>query len=299
MFVCVGTKEPSEIAVLDAFDYAWDAWIVDAVIDVYAVAATGEYALIAHEVEVLGGHSLFDAEGFVDGGDVELVESIEELDDHEADRVADAFEHGGSGLDGVRGQATLIVNHGNRRTGLCVIANIYLYTYMSRHSLPARRDRLIPFLTRLPVLPMITGCPTAAHTEASVDIKPNRLVYLGYGKYWRSDQIVGLVPIEEERGPGRRTHVHVATLDRPIVASRSEETIRREMAAAGDEEFTVEELRTTAGDLLEDLSSLSPVLRRVLLNEAKFDVHRWERRLRSVLGSGGSEAQEDLFPATD
>ena len=133
-----------------------------------------------------------------------------------------------------------------------------------------------------------------------MDIKPNRLVYLGYGKYWRSDQIVGLVPIEEERGPGRRTLVHVATLDRPIVASRSEETIRREMAAAGDEEFQVEELRSAAGDLLEDLSSLSPVLRRVLLNEAKFDVRRWERRLRSVLGSGGgSETQEDLFPATD
>ena len=40
-----------------------------------------------------------------------------------------------------------------------------------------------------------------------MDIKPDRMVYLGYGKYWRSDAIVGLMPIEDERGPGRRTRL--------------------------------------------------------------------------------------------
>ena len=39
----------------------------------------------------------------------------------------------------------------------------------------------------------------------AMDIKTGRMVYLGYGKYWRSDEIVGLNPIEEGRGPGRRT----------------------------------------------------------------------------------------------
>lgn len=133
-----------------------------------------------------------------------------------------------------------------------------------------------------------------------MDIRPNRLVYLGYGKYWRSDQIVGLVPIEEERGPGRRTHVYVATLERPIVASRSEETIRREMAAGGDEEFRVQELHSAAADLLDDLSGLSPVLRRVLQNEASFDVRRWERRLRTLLHTADENSeQEDLFGSDD
>ena len=129
-----------------------------------------------------------------------------------------------------------------------------------------------------------------------MDIRPNRLVYLGYGKYWRSDQIVGLVPIEDERGPGRRTNVHVATLQQPIVASRSEESIRREMAAAGDEEFRVGEMRTAIADLLEDLSGLSPVLKRMLLHEGGVDLRRWEDRLRSLVAEEDAlSGQEDLF----
>lgn len=129
-----------------------------------------------------------------------------------------------------------------------------------------------------------------------MDIRPNWLVYLGYGKYWRSDQIVGLVPIEDERGPGRRTNVHVATLQQPIVASRSEESIRREMAAAGDEEFRVGEMRTAIADLLEDLSGLSPVLKRMLLHEGGVDLRRWEDRLRSLVADESAlSGQEDLF----
>ncbi len=129
-----------------------------------------------------------------------------------------------------------------------------------------------------------------------MEIKPNRLVHLGYGKYWRSDQIVGLVPIEDERGPGRRTHVHVATLREPIVASRSEEAIRRDMAAVGAEEFSVEELRSAVADLLEELSSLSPVLKRMLLHEGGLDLRRWEDRLRGLIGAPEDRSpQEDLF----
>jgi len=129
-----------------------------------------------------------------------------------------------------------------------------------------------------------------------VDIRPNRLVYLGYGKYWRSDQIVGLVPIEDERGPGRRTNVHVATLQQPIVASRSEESIRREMAAAGDEEFRVGEMRAAIADMLEDLSGISPVLKRMLLHEGGVDLRRWEDRLRSLVADEDAlSGQEDLF----
>ena len=129
-----------------------------------------------------------------------------------------------------------------------------------------------------------------------MDIRPNRLVYLGYGKYWRSDQIVGLVPIEDERGPGRRTNVHVATLQQPIVASRSEESIRREMAAAGDEEFRVGEMRAAIADMLEDLSGISPVLKRMLLHEGGVDLRRWEDRLRSLVADEDAlSGQEDLF----
>ena len=134
-----------------------------------------------------------------------------------------------------------------------------------------------------------------ADMEAIVDIKPNRLVHLGYGKYWRSDQIVGLVPIDDDRGPGRRTYVHVATESEPLVGSRSEEAIRREMAVS-EEEFRVGELRNAAAELLEEITDLSPVLRRMLLHEGGIDMRSWEQRLRALLGQEeGQSGQEELF----
>ncbi len=36
-------------------------------------------------------------------------------------------------------------------------------------------------------------------------IEQGIMVALGYGKYFRSDSVVGLEPIEEERGPVRHT----------------------------------------------------------------------------------------------
>lgn len=54
-------------------------------------------------------------------------------------------------------------------------------------------------------------------------IQSGVLVHLGYGKYVRSDQVTTVLPIEEDRGPGRRTFVHVEGQTDPLVASRAEE----------------------------------------------------------------------------
>jgi hypothetical protein len=116
-----------------------------------------------------------------------------------------------------------------------------------------------------------------------MDIKPDRMVYLGYGKYWRSDAIVGLRPIEEGRGPGRRTEVFTATLDDPIVASRSEQAILADMAVATDDMMRLQEAHEILSDVADAFSDLSDVLRRMLLHEAKFDVDLWMRRIRRVL----------------
>ena len=40
-------------------------------------------------------------------------------------------------------------------------------------------------------------------------VKPSVLVHLGFGKYVRSDRVTALVPVEKERGPGKRTFVHI------------------------------------------------------------------------------------------
>lgn len=130
-----------------------------------------------------------------------------------------------------------------------------------------------------------------------MEIKPDRMVSLGYGKYWRSDSIVGLTPIEENRGPGRRTEVHTATLDDPIVASRSERAILHDMAVASDERFRVQEAREIITDLLDALDDIPDVLARVLSAEARFEVSDWRSRLQTFIRSESVESgeQSDLF----
>jgi hypothetical protein len=58
------------------------------------------------------------------------------------------------------------------------------------------------------------------------------MVPLGYGRFVRADEIVAVLPIEDGRGPRRRTYVHIAGLAAPIVASRSEEAILADMKTA-------------------------------------------------------------------
>ena len=129
------------------------------------------------------------------------------------------------------------------------------------------------------------------------------MIFLGYGKYWRSDHIVGLLPIENGRGPGRRTEVYVATREDPVVASRSEQTILDDMAHVPDEAARVTELSGALEDLLEDMEALPPVLRRMVEREGGLDLDLWIRRLRALRapssnpGARGGRGQEDLFGA--
>jgi hypothetical protein len=124
------------------------------------------------------------------------------------------------------------------------------------------------------------------------------MVYLGYGKFWRSDAIVGLRPIAEDRGPGRRTEVFTSTVEEPIVASRTEQAILRDMAVASGEQFQMQEARAIMADLVDELGDVPDVLRRMLQTEAHFDVAAWIRRLHALTREGGREAsdeQSDFF----
>ena len=99
-----------------------------------------------------------------------------------------------------------------------------------------------------------------------MDVKRGRMVFLGYGKYWRSDRILGLMPIEEGRGP--------------------------------DDSFRLEWLREATRELLEAFHEFSPVLRRALHNEHHFDVEKWEERLGVLLRPAehpDPARQDDLF----
>ncbi len=130
-----------------------------------------------------------------------------------------------------------------------------------------------------------------------MEIRPARMIYLGYGKYWRSDEIAGLLPIENGRGPGRRTEVYVTTREDPIVASRSQQTILGDMASLPAGTAHVSEMASALEGLLEELGELPPVLRRMLLREREFDVDFWIRRLHSLqpTAEDDDDGQEDLF----
>src|SRR6267142_2965765 len=129
-----------------------------------------------------------------------------------------------------------------------------------------------------------------------MDIQPQRMVFLGYGKFWRSDQIVGLMPIDDKRGPGKRTDVFVEGRTEPIVASRTEEAILADMSAGAGGQ--AEALRATTAELLEAFHEFSPVLRRALQHEHHFAVEKWEGRVGTLLRPAehpDSAEQDDLF----
>jgi hypothetical protein len=62
------------------------------------------------------------------------------------------------------------------------------------------------------------------------------MVPLGYGKFVRADRVFALVPLAgAERGDGRRTLVYVDGVEDPLIASRSEGAIARDLADALDQ----------------------------------------------------------------
>jgi hypothetical protein len=109
------------------------------------------------------------------------------------------------------------------------------------------------------------------------------LVPLGYGKYVRSDRVAAIMPIEQERGPGRRTFVYVEGLDDPIVASRAEDSIVRDLAQEPHEVTRVRQQQEILRDLLEDLSTVNETVRQIVRDRSRLDMDLIERRVRDAL----------------
>ncbi len=117
-------------------------------------------------------------------------------------------------------------------------------------------------------------------------VEKGLMVALGYGKYFRSDSIIGLEPIEEDqgRGPGRRTFVYVDGRDEALVASRSEGTILRDMLSAPSDVSRAQEQRQLLADILETVQEIDPMLRTIVREQGRWDLNRLERRIRETLG---------------
>jgi hypothetical protein len=114
-------------------------------------------------------------------------------------------------------------------------------------------------------------------------IQPSVLVHLGYGKYVRSDQVVAVIPVDEDRGPGRRTFVHLQGQLDPIVASRAEDTLVRDLVQEPPEVIQARQQQEILKDLLSDLGNVDRTVRRIARDQANLDLERLERRIRQVL----------------
>ncbi|NLA11447.1 MAG: hypothetical protein GX883_04920, partial [Firmicutes bacterium] len=93
-----------------------------------------------------------------------------------------------------------------------------------------------------------------------MEIRQNVVVPLGYGKYVRADKIIALEPIEDDRGPGRRTMVYIEQLPNPVVASRTEHTIIENMVQTPKEVLEAAAALELLQDLFDDISQVGPML---------------------------------------
>ncbi|MCA9935578.1 MAG: hypothetical protein H6662_12325 [Ardenticatenaceae bacterium] len=120
-------------------------------------------------------------------------------------------------------------------------------------------------------------------------IEKGLMVALGYGKYFRSDSIVGFEPIEEGegRGPGKRTRVFIEGQAEPFTASRTEGTILRDMVSSSGEVARAQEQYQLLVDILETVQEINPMLRTIIREQGKWDLNRLERRIRETLHEGG------------
>ncbi len=114
------------------------------------------------------------------------------------------------------------------------------------------------------------------------------MVALGFGKFVRADRIFALERLTgEERGGGRRTRVWIDGVTDPVVASRTEATILRDMgqdaALAGPE---LEE----ALDLAERLAAAA--------DAGRVDLSDLGRRARRLLASTTPSAEARENPGT-
>jgi hypothetical protein len=111
------------------------------------------------------------------------------------------------------------------------------------------------------------------------------MIALGFGKFARSDRIFALEPLlGDDRGDGHRTRVWVEGVADPIIASRTEQTILRDM---GQENAVDAPLVDEALDLASRLAAAAEA--------GRVDLNDLGRRARRLLAATTSREQQTLL----
>ena len=114
-------------------------------------------------------------------------------------------------------------------------------------------------------------------------VQKGLMVALGYGKFFRSDSIVGVEPIEKARGPGQRAKVYVQNLDHPIIASRSENAILRDLIRTPREITKSREQYQLLVDIFDTIREINPTVRSIIQDQGNWNLDRVEERIRETL----------------
>lgn len=118
-------------------------------------------------------------------------------------------------------------------------------------------------------------------------VQQGLLVALGHGIWVRSDEVVAIEPIHERRGPGRRSQVWVRGLPEPLVASRSEDAIIRDLTQSRGMAERARRLESAVERVADSIERIPPVLLRVLAQETGEDLGGVAAQAReAVLGDG-------------
>jgi hypothetical protein len=120
--------------------------------------------------------------------------------------------------------------------------------------------------------------------EVAMRIQSGQLVRLGYGKYVRSDEVVAVEPITDDRGPGRRSLVWVRGVPEPLVGSRAEGSIVDDLVTPAEEAARMREQRAALRSFVDAFERVNPALRRVIEEECSVDLGRIVDEARRVLG---------------
>ncbi len=115
-------------------------------------------------------------------------------------------------------------------------------------------------------------------------IQTGQLVPLGYGRYVRSDEVVAVEPVTEDRGPGRRSLVWVRGLPEPLVGSRAEGSVVDDLVTPAEEAARMKSQRGVLRRAVQALEGVSPGVRRILGEETGVDFGELIEEAHRVLG---------------
>lgn len=116
-----------------------------------------------------------------------------------------------------------------------------------------------------------------------METRENVIVPLGYGKFVRSDKVIALEPIEDDRGPGRRTLVYVEEMKNPMIASRTETSILANIVETPREVLEATAALELLKDILDDMQHIGPMLRMSIKKEADFDIAKIQKKIEEIL----------------